>query len=574
MSKEAKMKRLLSISANQKADVIFITGDIGDSTDRDCINEAVKAVVINSKELSNKLATSIMSIEEDLERITSYRTVCGIRNETLVINLSGTHDNICIATIADTLINTLNLIRKKDDQEYESLLVNVSSTDSSDNCKMEWTPTLSLEEAIEELKEIAVLNTIENTELIKISDAYGRILYENVYSKYNMPPFRTSKKHGYAVLVSDGQSMRQVLNDNNTFPPISLQCGTCVWVKSGAPVPNEATAVVEEKDTKRIKPRLNNDKVYIEIMSKPQHGQNINPIGYNVKKDEIIMKKYSRIGPEEMGVLAASGCKEVVVAQQLSIGVLSIGNNLEEPGKPLKLGYVYDINRLILISLLKNNDFSSLDLGIVNNISSFIRKNIEEALHKVDILVTTGFANDKDLLKKILVEDFEAAIHFGNVNIKPGKSTTLATCKINGKIKIVLCLSGNPVTAFIAAQVFLLPLLRKMSGNIYTEKPYVPVYVNDPFIQHHRPRLVCTYLKWSDKDNVARTFSMGNLLKMSGNIFKDRLCNIVGSNALILLPASTTKWEPSKNGRMAVLLFDCPEKYKHPLPNLFNIKKE
>lgn len=68
-----------------------------------------------------------------------------------------------------------------------------------------------------------------------------------------------------------------------------------------------------------------------------------------------------------MGVLAASGYKEVVVAQQSSIGVLSIGNNLEEPGKPLKPGYIYDISRIILISLLKDNNFSSSDFGIVNN---------------------------------------------------------------------------------------------------------------------------------------------------------------------------------------------------------------
>ena len=159
----------------------------------------------------------------------------------------------------------------------------------------------------------------------------------------------------------------------------------------------EATAVVEEENTKRIRPHLDNDKVYIEIMSKPQHGQNIkykfnifipdkilflfikivlfylsvylfrSPIGYNIIKEKLILKQYTRIGPEEMGILAASGHKEVVVTKQLSIGVLSIGNNLEEPGKPLKPGYVYDISRITIISLLKDNDFSSSDFGIVNN---------------------------------------------------------------------------------------------------------------------------------------------------------------------------------------------------------------
>lgn len=91
------------------------------------------------------------------------------------------------------------------------------------------------------------------------------------------------------------------------------------------------------------------------------------PIGYDLRKGKIVIEKFTRIGPEEIGVLVASGRKEVIVSSKLSIGVLSIGNNLQEPGEPLKPGYVYDINRISLISLLKYNSFSSLDFGIVNN---------------------------------------------------------------------------------------------------------------------------------------------------------------------------------------------------------------
>ncbi|XP_018366817.1 PREDICTED: molybdenum cofactor synthesis protein cinnamon-like [Trachymyrmex cornetzi] len=555
-------KRLLSISANNKADVIFIAGHV-DFTDREYINKTVKAIIIDPEKLSENLAILIRSIQKNLEEITSYKTVCGIRNKTLIINLPGMDDNVCIAAIADILINTLHLIRKKDENK-ESLLArsaNADFLDSSDNnvSEQEWMPLISLDEALIIFRDISTTSIIKDNESVKISDAYGRILLENIYSKYNVPSFRTSKKHGYAVLVSDGKGMRQVLNNNNTFPPISLQCGTCVWVKSGAPVPNEATAVIEEKNTKRIRPHLDNDKVYIEIMSIPRHGQNINPIGYHTMKEKLILKQYTRIGPEEMGVLAASGHKEVVVAQQLSIGVLSIGNNLEEPGKPLKSGYIYDISKITIISLLKDNDFSSSDFGIVNNTSSSIIKNIEKALDKVDILVTLGSANDKDLLKKILLTCFEAEIHFGNVNIKPGKSTTLATCKINDKIKYFLCLSGNPVTAFIAAQVLLLPFLRKMSCNEYAETPVLPIHVNIPFILHHRPRLACTYLKWS-KDNVAMACNMGNL-------FKDKLCNIVGSNALLMLPESENKEKAIFNDeKIPGLLIDYPR--------TFNLKKD
>lgn len=88
-------------------------------------------------------------------------------------------------------------------------------------------------------------------------------------------------------------------------------------------------------------------------------------VGYDMMKDKIIIKKFTRIGSEEIGLLAGSGCKEVVVVKQLSIGVLSIGENLEEVGKPLKPGFTYDINKITLISLLKYNNYLSLDFGIV-----------------------------------------------------------------------------------------------------------------------------------------------------------------------------------------------------------------
>lgn len=84
-------------------------------------------------------------------------------------------------------------------------------------------------------------------------------------------------------------------------------------------------------------------------------------------RDKVIIQQYTRIGPEEIALLAASDCKEVTVVEQLSIGILSIGDNLEEPGEPLKPGYIHDTNRITLISLLKHNGFSCLDFGIVND---------------------------------------------------------------------------------------------------------------------------------------------------------------------------------------------------------------
>jgi len=84
-------------------------------------------------------------------------------------------------------------------------------------------------------------------------------------------------------------------------------------------------------------------------------------------KGKTVATPYTRIGPLEIGLLAASGRKEVIVIKNTPIGVLSIGNNLEEPGEILTPGFVYDINRITLITLLKEQGYNSLDFGIVNN---------------------------------------------------------------------------------------------------------------------------------------------------------------------------------------------------------------
>ncbi|XP_071644489.1 gephyrin-like [Temnothorax longispinosus] len=523
------------------------------------------------------------NIEKKLEEIMRHRTRCGIRNKTLFINLSGTHEDRekCMAAISDILMNAMHLVGKRETQHFS--LSDIASSASRDNdfpeqnmnnnpnnFHKELFPTIPLEDALKILNKVAQAGMDKiNHESVKIKDAYGRILCEDVHPNCPVPPFRTSCKHGYAVSVKDGKGLRRVQEGENGFPPLPLQPGTCVWVNSGEPIPEGATAVVQVKDTKPLEGTPNGDSKYIEIMIKPQHGQNIKPIGFDIcgKKKNIIQKKSTRIGPEEIGILAASGCKKVIVAKRLSIGVLSIGDNLQEPGEPLQPGFTYDINRITLISLLKHNGYSSLDFGIVNDKFSPIREKIEKALKKVDILVTTGSINDKDLLKNILMNYFKADVHFGNVNMKPGKSTTLASCKIKSKIKskinyetkYFLCLSGNPMSALTAAHIFLLPFVKKLHCNANTEPAAIPTQTDASFLLHHRPRLAWTCLRFNEK-NIEKALNMGNF-------YKDRLCNMTDSNALLVLPERKQELLSSTENIPALLIdypksFDCPLLYE------------
>ncbi|KAL6258843.1 hypothetical protein P5V15_010789 [Pogonomyrmex californicus] len=588
--------KLLAICDCEEIDLILIIGNV-ETSKKDSANEAI-SVIMDHRPRSN-IAFFIRQIETTLKNVSQSDAKCGIRNEKLIINLSGPHKNKkkCLNAIAHSVGFTIFVIRNENNT-YDSLidiassLRNISSekeeskneTDSevmklettfsshdlssTDECtrsnrnNYERFPMVSLHEALTILNKISQERLNEQYfEQIKINNASGRILCENIKSEYDIPSFRTSTKHGYAILAASGKGFKKVLNVKNTLHPVSLTPGTCVWVNSGAPVPDGATAVVAVKDTKPVEELSNEEVKYIEIITEPLDGQNIKFIGSELMKGATVVFAPTRIGPGEMALIAASGRKEVTVSSKLSLGVLSIGDNLEESGEPLKPGYVYDTNRLTLISLLQCDNFFPLDFGIVKNKLSSIRNKIEKALEKVDVLVTTGSINDKDVLKQVLMT-FKATIHFGNVNIKPGKSTTLATCKINNRMKYFLCLSGNPVSAYITANMFLVPFVSWLSYNFTVPYLTVPLtHLSTLFMLHSRPRFALTRLHWNDGEYNVNTFNMGN-------VFTDKLYNIIGSNALLFLPSKTD----NPTSRILATIIKYPEKFD--LPSIFNKKKK
>ncbi|XP_070168902.1 gephyrin-like isoform X2 [Polyergus mexicanus] len=391
-------------------------------------------------------------------------------------------------------------------------------------------PMISINEALLKIRSIIAYTYERHYDVVKINDAHGRILFETVYANCNVPAFRVSTKNGYAILASDGEGVRTVVS-NTTSNPISLKLGTCVMVKSGARIPDEATAVVKISDTKRI---MNYDgtKESIHIMIKPKNGQNIKNVGTDIRKNELIIHPYTRIGPAELGLLAATGRQNIIVIAPISIGILSIGKFLAEPGEFLRPGYVHDSNRISLIALLKDKGFYPIsDFGIVADITLPIMKRIKQALKEVDVLVTIGCTNDNDVLKLILKNDPMTTIHFENVNVKPGKSTMFATYRMDDKTKCILCLPGNPVSALISAHLFLLPLLNECYH--IAERPCtIPVCINQRFVLHPRPRIAWTVLKWNNEDNFARAFNKENLVS-------DKLSSSQAANALLILPQKT-----------------------------------
>ncbi|XP_018406290.1 PREDICTED: gephyrin [Cyphomyrmex costatus] len=560
------MEHLIKWSDENKADVILTTGGTGFSG-RDVTPEATKKVI--HKEAPGLSLAMLMSSLKITPMAILSRAVCGIRHKTLIINLPGSRKAAieCLTAILPAIPHAVDLIldNKANVKDTHNIVQshkfglclghNITTCSPRTNpiifenvatrLRESPFPMISVADALSIISFESTKNV--NVEIVNVKDAYGRILSEEgIRSNCDLPPFRASIKDGYAVLANDGKGRRTVLcgvKAGTASALMSLKPDTCVRVNTGAPIPDEATAVVQVEDTKLVLKSFDGaEEEEIEIMVEPKEGQDIRSVGCDIKKGSSVLNPLTRIGPVEIGVLAACGYKYVAVTLLPHIGILSTGDELQEPGEPLKPGQVYDSNRISLISLLKENGYNSLDFGIVTDNKMDMITKIGTALEKVDVLVTTGSVSmgDRDLLKPILENYFKAAIHFGRVNMKPGKPTTFATCTFLGKKKYILCLPGNPVSALVTAHLFLLPLVNKLHFNnsepIIMQAKLTSSYNLDP-----RPEYARAILKWNNKETLPLAYSTGNQIS-------SKLLNCNDANALLMLPGRTAEKQVLNEG--------------------------
>lgn len=561
---EAKiMEHLVHWSDVQHLNVILTSGGTGFS-ERDVTPEATKKVI--TKEASGIVTAMLLSSLKVTPMAMLSRAACGIRGNTLIINLPGSPKAVkeCLASIVDVIPHAVDLLSNKQaevirthklhnheevthDCSHNSHVASLLHLENvATRLRKSPYPMLSVKEATEIIRKSIIL---QDTETLSIWNAHNRVLANDVYSLCDLPPFRASIKDGYAVLTKDGKGRRKVLGGlkaGTTATSISLEPGTCIRVNTGAPVPDDATAVVQVEDTQLIlKSNDNTEEKEIEIIIAPEEGQDIRPIGSDLQKGSLVLKSHSKIGAAEVGLLAACGCKEVSVLKAPNIGILSTGDELQQPGDDLMPGHVYDSNTITLISMLREHGFNPKNLGVAKDDESSIVNAIKSALEEVDVLVTSGSVSmgDRDMLKPVLLQHFGATIHFGRVNMKPGKPTTFATCVYNGKKKYFMCLPGNPVSATVTSILFVLPLLNWLQGD--NSKPViVKAELTSSYKLDPRPEYARVILKWFDEQTYPKAYSTGNQIS-------SKLLSCKNANALLMLPGKTQTQAALKEGDIA-----------------------
>lgn len=357
-------------------------------------------------------------------------------------------------------------------------------------------PMLSVDQALTLISEHTPNPAV--VEVPVTTDLVGSVIAEDVFAGEAVPAYRASTVDGYAVIAPDTPSGPST---KGTFPVASithakprealtsLEPGTIARITTGAPLPSNANAVVMVEDTVLASSTPDgNEEATVEILTgdiKP--GENIREPGSDIALGSKILQKGALITPVggEIGLLTASGAKTVKIYRKPVIGVLSTGDELirHDDPVPLRGGQIRDSNRPSLLSCLASWGFPIVDLGIARDTpSSELEQALRDSLRgvgrstaEVDVIVTTGGVSmgELDLLKPTIERSLGGTIHFGRVSMKPGKPTTFATIPFKPssgsqqserETKLIFSLPGNPASALVTLNLFVLPSLHKLTG--------------------------------------------------------------------------------------------------------------
>ncbi|CDM31072.1 hypothetical protein CBS147339_218 [Penicillium roqueforti] len=393
-------------------------------------------------------------------------------------------------------------------------------------------PMLSVDEALRRINEHTP--EPEVVEVPVTTSLIGSVIAEDVYAAEAVPAYRASIVDGYAIIAPDSCSAE--LSTKGIFPVASithanvggnlepLQPGTIARITTGAPLPPNANAVVMVEDTTLDSCTPDGkEEATVEILAGDiEPGENVREPGSDVALGSKIVARGDLVSPVggEIGLLASTGTKTVKVFRKPRVGVLSTGDELVEHNDPRTLtgGQIRDSNRPSLLSCLNSWGFETVDLGIARDtpaseLEHALRdslRGVGRASSSVDVIITTGGVSmgELDLLKPTIERSLGGTIHFGRVSMKPGKPTTFATVPFKPigdatssqqerQSKLIFSLPGNPASALVTLNLFVLPSLQKLTGlghssGALSSKPWLAPQLGLPLVAvvltHNFPR--------------------------------------------------------------------------------------
>lgn len=319
-----------------------------------------------------------------------------------------------------------------------------------------------------EAKDIILKNVnIKSPKKVPLSDALGLVLARDIKAANFLPPFSNSAMDGFAVKAGDTKGASEkhpvrlkVIEDlpAGFSSRKLLKRDEAIRIMTGAPLPKGTDSVVMVEFTK-------SDGKYAEIFREVSYGENVRMKGEDVKKGEVVLRKGEAISPQQIGLLAALGFKDVIAFPRIKVSILATGEELIRLGEKLRPGKIRDANSYILSSLVSRTGAQPVRLGIVKDDPTAIERKIKQGLRNDILLISGGVSvGDYDYVK-IVLDKLGVKRFFWKVAMKPGKPVVFGTVKG----KPVFGVPGNPVSAFICFIEFIAPAILKMMKRDHRE---------------------------------------------------------------------------------------------------------
>ncbi len=316
---------------------------------------------------------------------------------------------------------------------------------------------------------------------VPLTEAFNRILAEDITASEDLPRFNRSAVDGYAVRAEDTTGASQTkpllfrLAEGEELADPAHREAKQIW--TGNPIPIGADAVIMLENTKKVEAKM-------EVWTQAAPFDNIIRQGEDLKKGEVAVQAGTRLKPYHLALLSALGYSEVKIVERPKIAIVATGNELAKVGEERAGNQVWESNRLLIAGMCQEMDAEPLDLGISKDNLDEIVETLQLGLKIADAIITTGGTSvgGLDLLPEAINKVGQPGMVVHGVALRPAMPTGLAI--LEGKPVVVL--SGNPVAAITGFEVFARPLISKLLGTKKEE--------NRPAVKAKMTRKIATAL--------------------------------------------------------------------------------
>lgn len=380
---------------------------------------------------------------------------------------------------------------------------------------------------------------------VMLPDAVGCVLAEDVSAPFDLPVADLAACDGYAVRQADLQgaspthpvSLRVTaeLRAGDIEPMANIR-GGAVRIASGAPIPTGADAVVALEFT-------DHGEAVVQVKTCPAVGENIRPRAEDASAGQIVLARGSRVGARQVALVAGVGRHRLRVHPRPRVVILSIGDEIIEPGQPARPGAVFDANGHALSTAVADAGAQTFRVAAVPDERATLAQTIEDQLVRADLLITTGGISygSADTVREVLSS--LGTVRFDSVAAFPGHTLGVGTV---GDGTPIFCLPGDPVSAQVCFEVYVRPAVRAMQGWSQLNRPTVLAKVDRGW---YSPRERREFVRVKLTGDPHRGYQAQVMGKPSSLL----LSKLAESNALAVIPEDVTDVQAGDAVRCMVL---------------------